>query len=136
MSSVHDARAVRAAIAAFGEALGRGDFAEVLSMIREDAVFWSDASPETRGLEPIRAAYERMAGYRLHARFDVEEIVVSGDLALVRGFEHFRLEPVAGGDAITIDGRRAFSVWQRDGDGKWKNTHGMTNWAAPPVARP
>ncbi|MEO8502611.1 MAG: nuclear transport factor 2 family protein [Acidobacteriota bacterium] len=125
-----DRDALRAAFEAFGEALNRGDYEAVVSMIAEDAAFWPDAAPATRGREPIRAAYERLAGYTLRASFDIEEIVVSGDLGLVRGFEHFRLEPRAGGEAITIEGRRAFSVWQRNRDGLWKNTHGMTNWAA------
>ena len=135
MSREEDIQAVRQAMTDFGDALGRGDYGAVLELIDEDAVFWPDAAPETRGLEPIRAAYERMKGYRLSARFDIEEVLVSGDLALVRGFEYFRLEPLAGGDAIGIDGRRAFAVWQRGAGGAWKNTRGMTNWPAPPSAR-
>lgn len=127
--------AVRAAIVAFGQALERGDFAGAVEMLSEDAVFWSDAAPETRGKEPIRAAFARLAGFTVRARFDVEEVLVGGDLALVRGIEFFRLEPKAGGEAVVVDGRRAFSVWQRAADGVWRNTRGMTNWPAPPGAR-
>lgn len=132
MSVSSDRDAVVAAMQAFSEALNRGDYAAVLEMIRPDSVFWPDAAPEIRGREPIRAAYDRLAPFQMKASFELEEVVVSGELALVRFFEHFRLEPRAGGDAITIDGRRAFSIWQRSPDGRWLNTHGMTNWPARP----
>ncbi len=136
MDDGNDRRAIAGAVQAFGDALNRQDFAAALALVTDDAVFWPDAAPETRGKDSMAAAYERLAGFVMHASFDIEEILQSGDVALVRGIEHFRLEPRAGGEAIVLDGRRAFSVWQRQSDGSWKNTRGMTNWAAPRPAPP
>ena len=131
MSAETDRKAVAAAMDAFAAALNRGDFEGAVGMMTDDARYWPDASPEMSGKASALAAYARLEPYRVHAAFSTEEILVGGDLALAIGREHFRLEPKAGGDALTIDGRRGYSVWRRQPDGSWKNCRGMTNWDAP-----
>ena len=121
---------VAAAIDAFGRALNAADYEAVVGMMTDDARFWPVDSPEMAGKARARAAYAALEGFRLHARFDVDEILVSGDLAVVLALETFRLEPRSGGTPIEIRNRRAFSVWRRDG-GVWKSARGMTNWPAP-----
>jgi ketosteroid isomerase-like protein len=130
VSAESDRKAVTAAVEAFGAALNRGDYAAAVEMMTGDAVYWPDASPEIGKADSL-AAYDRLAAYRVKASFPIKEILVSGDLALVIAHEYFRLEPKAGGAAIEINGRRAFSVWQRQADGRWKSSRGMTNWPAP-----
>jgi len=125
-----DETAVAAAIVAFGEALNRGDYGAAVDMMTDDARFWPVDSPEMAGKARAREAYAGLARFRLHARFDVDEILVSGDLAVVLAFENFRLEPKDGGPAVEIVNRRAFSIWRRE-EGRWKSARGMTNWAAP-----
>jgi uncharacterized protein (TIGR02246 family) len=121
---------VVAAIDAFTRALNAADYEGVVGMMTEDARFWPVDSPEMAGKERARAAYAALEGFRVEARFDVDEVLVSGDLAVVLALETFRLEPRGGGEPIEIRNRRAFSVWRRDG-GVWKSARGMTNWAAP-----
>ena len=121
---------VVAAIDAFTRALNGADDEGVVGMMTDDARFWPVDSPEMAGKERARAAYAALEGYRVHARFDVDEVLVSGNLAVVLALENFRLEPKSGGSPIEIRGRRAFSVWRREG-GVWKSARGMTNWAAP-----
>lgn len=122
---------VASAIDAFAAALNRGDWAAAVELMTDDARYWPDASPEMSGRRAALDAYARLDGFRTHARFETDEILVGGDLALAIGREYFRLEPRAGGEAVTIDGRRAFSVWRRQADGSWRNSHGMTNWPSP-----
>jgi uncharacterized protein (TIGR02246 family) len=121
---------VVAAIDAFSRALNAADYEGVVGMMTDDARFWPVDSAEMAGKERARAAYAALEGFRVHARFDVDEVLVSGDLAVVLALEYFRLEPKGGGAPLEIRGRRAFSVWRRDG-GVWKSARGMTNWAAP-----
>ncbi len=126
-----DREAIVRTIRAFADALNRADYAAAVAMMTDDAVFWSADAEATTGKAPIVAAYERLAPYRLTASFDVEEILVGGDLAVMRGYENFRLEPKAGGDAIELKGRRAFSFLRRQTGGSWKFARGMTNWSSP-----
>jgi len=125
-----DRQEIVAAIDAFTRALNSADYEAVVAMMTDDARFWPVDSPEMAGKERARAAYAALEGYRVEARFDVDEVLVSGDLAVVLALENFRLEPKSGGKPIEIRNRRAFSVWRRDG-GVWKSARGMTNWAAP-----
>lgn len=136
MSAESDRRAVADAIEGLAAALNRADYDAAVAMMSDDAVFWPDAAPEMAGKAAARAAYDRLAGYRLTASFSIAEILVSGDLALARGFEHFRVEPPGEGEPVEIDGRRGFSVWRRETDGSWKNIRGMTNWPAPRAPAP
>jgi ketosteroid isomerase-like protein len=71
--------------------------------------------------------------YQFRQEFRCQEILVSGDLALVRGVEINHLTPLTSGDPITIE-QRAFSVIVRGIDGKWRFARGMTN--APPKEKP
>lgn len=121
---------VLAAIDAFSRALNAADYDAVVGMMTDDARFWPADSPEMAGRTQAREAYAALGGYRIEARFDVDEILVSGDLAVALAFENFRLVPKNGGAPIEIRNRRAFSIWRRD-EGVWKSARGMTNWAAP-----
>ena len=125
---------VAAAIDAFSRALNSGDYDAVVAMMTDDARFWPVDSPEMKGKARAREAYAALSGYRLQASFDVDEILVGGDLAVVLAFENFRLEPKGGGAPVEIRNRRAFSIWRREG-GVWKSARGMTNWAAPQAKR-
>jgi ketosteroid isomerase-like protein len=126
-----DAAAVRQALDEFGAAVSRGDFPAVLDMITDDAVFWPANSPALSDKAIMKAAYERLGGYRVHAEFEPEEIQVCGDWAYARGYESFTLEPKAGGPTVEIKRRRALTIFKRE-DGRWKTARGMTNYAAPP----
>ena len=121
---------VAAAIQAFSRALNAGDYDAVVAMMTDDARFWPVDSPEMKGKARAREAYAALSGYRLQASFDVDEILVGGDLAVVLAFENFRLEPKGGGAPVEIRKRRAFSIWRREA-GVWKSARGMTNWPAP-----
>jgi uncharacterized protein (TIGR02246 family) len=121
---------VAAAIDAFTRALNAGDYDGVVAMMTDDARFWPVDSPEMKGKARAREAYAALSGYRLQASFDVDEILVEGDLAVVLAFENFHLEPKGGGAPVEIRKRRAFSIWRRE-EGVWKSARGMTNWAAP-----
>lgn len=125
---------VATAIDAFSRALNNGDYDAVVAMMTDDARFWPVDSPEMKGKARAREAYAALSGYRLQASFDVDEILVGGDLAVVLALENFRLEPKAGGAPVEIGKRRAFSIWRREA-GVWKSARGMTNWAAPQTKR-
>jgi len=125
-----EATAVRQALDEFGAAVSREDYPAVLEMITDDAVFWPVDRPAIAGKAVMKAAYDALGGYRVHAEFEPEEIQVCGDWAFARGFESFTLEPKAGGPKVEIKHRRALTILKRE-NGRWKTARGMTNYGAP-----
>jgi uncharacterized protein (TIGR02246 family) len=132
MSVPKDEASVRAALKAFADAVSREDYAAVLDMITDDAVFWTANYPEMKGKAALKAAYEGLAAYRVHQEFEIEELQVCGEWAFVRGYENFTLDPKDGkGQRLEIKHRRAISILRRQPDGAWKTARGMTNYDAP-----
>jgi uncharacterized protein (TIGR02246 family) len=135
MSVARDEEAIRRVLAAFTEAVSRGDTEAVLDMITDDAVFWTANYPAIRGKEQLRAAYAGLAAYRVQQEFEIEELQVCGEWAFVRGYENFTLEPKDGqGQRLEIKKRRAISILRRQPDGAWKTARGMTNETPVPGA--
>lgn len=135
MSVQSDEASVRAALKSFTEAVSRGDYAAVLEMISDDAVFWTANYPEMKGKAALKAAYDGLAAYRVHQELEIEELQVCGEWAFVRGYENFTLDPKDGkGQRLDIKRRRAISILRRQPDGTWKTARGMTNSDAPQPA--
>jgi uncharacterized protein (TIGR02246 family) len=127
--------AIRKTLKAFTDAVSREDYAAVLDMITDDAVFWTANYPALKGKAAMKAAYDGLAAYRVHQEFDVEEIQVCGEWAFVRGYENFTLDPKdLNGKRLEIKGRRAISILRRQPDGSWKTARGMTNYDSPQPA--
>src|SRR5215210_3922892 len=78
----------------------------------------------TRIRGPRMAAF--FETYEIHQGFERQEIVVSGDLAFVRGMEINQVVPRDGSLPMEIR-QRAFSILFRGPDGVWRFARGMTN---------
>jgi uncharacterized protein (TIGR02246 family) len=111
----------------WAEAGKRGDAEAMAEMVTEDAEFWSQGVAPLLGRESVRT---RMAPffetYEIDQGFERQEMVVSGDLAFVRGMEVNRVTPRDGAPPLEIR-QRAFSVLFRGTDGRWRFARGMTN---------
>lgn len=109
------------------EAGRRGDAQALAQMVTEDAEFWSHGAAPIRGRDDL---ISRMTGffaaYELDQGFERQEMVLSGDLAFVRGMELNRVVPRDGSPPMEIR-QRAFSVLFRGPDGVWRFARGMTN---------
>ena len=108
----------------WAEAVHRGDANALADLMTEDAEFWSQGTAPLKGREETIA---RMAaffqGYGLHQVFERTEIVVSGDLAFVRGMEVNHIIPHDGAPPMEVR-QRAFSILFRGPDGAWRFARG------------
>ena len=113
-------------LAAWKNAVARGDAAAAAALVAEDAEFWSPGAPPLRGRAAVQALFHTFfESYSLTQEFEEIERVVDGDLAFIRGFEHNTLTP-KGGEGGTID-QRAFMILRRNENGDWQFWRGMTN---------
>lgn len=112
----------------WAEAGRRGDAHAMAQMVTEDAEFWTHGAAPLRGRE---AVVPRMAAffesYEMDQGFERQELILSGDLAFVRGMEINRVKPREGGAPPMEIRQRAFSILFRGTDGVWRFARGMTN---------
>lgn len=117
----------------WAEAGRRGDARAMAHLVTEDAEFWSQAAPPLKGRDEVvtrmTAFFET---YEIDQGFERQELVISGDLAFVRGMEINRVTPRDGAPALEIR-QRAFSVLFREPDGTWKFARGMTHKPPEPA---
>jgi uncharacterized protein (TIGR02246 family) len=118
--------------AAWMEAGKRGDAAALVSLITEDAEFWTHGAPALKGRQATAAMLEGFfAGFSFEQSFETLERVVLDGWAFVRGVEHNRVTP-KGGETVEIR-QRAFMVLRREEDGRWRFARGMTNLETRPA---
>jgi uncharacterized protein (TIGR02246 family) len=127
-------RAIDELFAAWMEAGKQGDVATLVSLMTEDAEFWTHGAPALKGRDAAAAMFQAaMARYALEQRFESCERIVTDGWAFERGLERNVITPRDGGAPVQRD-QRAFMVLRRDPDGSWRFARGMTNLDAPPVA--
>lgn len=113
----------------WAEAGRRGDARAMAQMVTEDAEFWSHGAAPLKGRDEVVARMTTFfEGYEIDQGFERQEIVLSGDLAFVRGMEINRVVPRDGAPVLEIR-QRAFSILFREPEGPWRFARGMTNKA-------
>jgi uncharacterized protein (TIGR02246 family) len=118
---------IQSLFAAWADAVRRADAAAIAGMVTEDAEFWSQGMAPLVGRAMVEAAMTALLGqYELDQQFEVQELVVSSDLAFARGLERNRVVPRSGGEPREVL-QRAFSMIRREPDGRWRFARGMTN---------
>ena len=117
---------IDALFAEWKTAMSGGDVETLLSLITEDAEFWTQGAAPVKGRDSVRALFTAFFGtVSMRQDFAETERVVAGDIAFIRGFETNFLTPASGGDPVEVR-QRAFMLLRR-GDGKWRFARGMTN---------
>jgi uncharacterized protein (TIGR02246 family) len=129
-----DLAAIAQVRSTFQAALTNGDAAGIGAVYTEDGVDMAANMPTSDGRASVVAAQEASFSQAKPDSVAVTPINtrVVGDLAVERGTFHLMLTPVAGGDAMTVEGRYLI-VLQRQADGSWKVTESMDN---SPIAMP
>jgi ketosteroid isomerase-like protein len=131
-----DVAAIRALCAQWTKLYNAGSFRELVGMTyTEDAVLMSPDQPIRQGREAILGVYEK-ARASDEERCDssvVEDIRVSGDLAVARGTDTGITRSRSGGEPIPYS-LKWLIVLERQPDGVWKWAYEMWNDNPLPAA--
>ena len=118
-SNSRDEKAIRTLLNQWHRAMGAGDLAALLSMISEDAVFLAAERTPMRG----RAAFaQELAALTqanaIQSSAEVEEVLVSGDLACCWAMQTVTMAPLNGGTP-TVRRGPVLSIFRKEFGGHW-----------------
>ena len=111
-----DEEEIRRLIATWNERSSRGDVDGVLSLMTDDVVF-SVVGRAPFGKREFAATSQQLQGTKIHARAEVQEVSVRGDVAWSRVALRVTMTP-PDGKAIAREGH-VMSIYTRQGDGRW-----------------
>lgn len=113
-----DARAIRAAHAAWIAAVNGGELARLLASMTDDAVFLNPGRPPV-GRDDFHVGFTAAhAAFRIRCTSDIDELTVVGDLAYTRCRDSLALTPRDGGAEIALAGHR-LTIYRKRNDGRW-----------------
>lgn len=109
---------VRTAHAAFIDAVNAVDLDCVLASMTDDAVFINPGQAPF-GRDGFPEGFLRgHAEFELRCTSEIDEVIVSGDMAHVRCHDRLALKPRDGGADLAMAGHRS-SLYRRGADGRW-----------------
>ena len=123
-----DEQAIREVHTTFIDAVNAGDLACLLGLIADDAVFLSPGrAPFGRDGFPagFLAAHEQSV---IRCVSELDEVVVSGDVAYTLCSDTLSVTPRAGGQAMALAGNR-ITIYRKQPDGRWllaRDAHTLT----------
>ena len=114
-----DEQQIRALIDAWGEASAAGDLAAQLNLVTPDVAFLTPGRPPMRRNEFADQFRAVMEVATLKVRSNVQEITVSGDLAVCWNLLEVFFTPIAGGKTRKHAGN-TLTALRRGSDGQWR----------------
>ena len=119
--------------ATWSEAIRQADIEGAVELLTEDYVLWAAGASPIMGRQSVRSVLaSSFASYVIEPRFEREERIVSGDLAVEQGWDVQTIRPRGGGAART-QRQRVLIVLRRGPDGRWRYARGMSQ-AGPDTA--
>jgi uncharacterized protein (TIGR02246 family) len=119
MSQPTDEQQIRTLIDAWGKASAGGDLAAQLNLITPDVAFLTQGRPPIRRDEYADQFRAVMEVATLEVRSNVQEITVSGDLAVCWNLLEVFFTPIAGGETRKHAGN-TLTALRRGSDGQWR----------------
>ena len=127
-----DIQAIDELLINWKSAVMRGDLEMLAQLVTEDAEFWSHEAAPLRGREALKQAFEPYVNaYRWHQDYHCNELIISGNWAMIRGLEDNQFQHLTSGK-LTRSHQRTISVIKRDQKGNWRFARGMSH--RPPVS--
>jgi uncharacterized protein (TIGR02246 family) len=118
-STQTDEQKIRDLIDAWGEASEAGDLTAQMQLMTEDVVFLTSGSAPMRRKQFAEAFSAMVAIMHLTCRSNVQEITISGDLALCWNLLEVSFTPVEGGETRKHAGN-VLTALRRGPDGQWR----------------
>jgi len=114
-----DEQQIRAVIDAWGESSAAGDLTAQLNLMTKDVIFLTPGNPPMHRDQFAVGFTAMIKVVRLACRSSVQEITISGDLALCWNLLEVDFTPIEGGEISKHVGH-TLTALRRGQDGKWR----------------
>jgi uncharacterized protein (TIGR02246 family) len=118
-SNAADEQKIRAVIDTWAAASADGDLTALANLMTEDVAFLTQGQPPMRRTQFFDAFAQMSGSFTITNRSNVQEIAISGDLAICWSYLEVEITPVAGGNIIKRAGN-ILTVFRRGTDGQWR----------------
>jgi steroid delta-isomerase len=116
---------IRSALARWVEAANRQDWKAALDVWAPDLIGWYPGIPEITYEREVENSKRPASGPMTNYQVTVNEVIVSGGLAVVRDTWTFTTKRASGDVTERV---RSYEVWRRQADGVWK----ISRWISAP----
>ena len=114
-----DEEAIRNLIAEWHRATAAGDVESVLQLMSDDVVFLVAGKPPMEGSASFAEGLRRLLStHSIVSSGEIQELVVSGDLAYTWTKLDVKIEAKSGGESTSRKGS-ALSILKKQSDGRW-----------------
>jgi uncharacterized protein (TIGR02246 family) len=114
-----DEQKILAVINAWGEASAAGDLTAQLNLMTHDVIFLTPGNPPMHRDQFAVGFKAMIAVVRLACRSNVQEIKISGDLAVCWNLLEVDFTPIEGGETVKHAGH-TLTALRRGTDGQWR----------------
>jgi uncharacterized protein (TIGR02246 family) len=115
-----DERAIRRVVADWQKLTANENVEGVLALMADDAVFLVAGHPPMRGRARFETNLRQVLNtHRIESTADVQEVVVSGNLAYCWSVLSVRMTPRDGGGAGTLRAGSVLTILRKRDDGAW-----------------
>ena len=114
-----DEQAIRNLVASWHRATAAGDVDAVLALMADDVIFLVAGQPPMRGRGTFEQGLRKLLSeHRIYSSGEIQEVVVSGDLAYCWSMLNVHLTPLGGGAETSRRGN-ALSILRKQANGSW-----------------
>lgn len=133
LSTEADVAAIKSVVTdKWAAAMSAEDVDALMALYSDEAVSMDPGEPSHVGHQAIRAKFERDLGNNAFEIVStVDDVVVSGDYAVIRGSDNDTLSPKDGGEPSNLNSKWMI-LTQRQPDGTWKILWEIWNRNTPP----
>lgn len=126
LPATHSDAAIEAMYASWIAAFRRADVDAILSLLTPDYTLWSPSALPVTGRETIRPLITAaLAAHVVTPSFELEERMISGDMAVDIGWDVQSVQP-KDGSPQRVQRQRVMLVLQCDSEGAWRFARGMS----------
>ena len=116
----NDEQLIRDVIDTWMGATAKGDVAEILKLMDEDAVFLVAGQPPMRGRDAFAAGFKKaLEKFRLDATSDIQEIQVIGDWAYCWNYLTVNMTPIDKGGLPVRRSGNVLTIFRKNSGGNW-----------------
>ncbi len=117
-------------LAKYEQALNQSSAEAVMPLYTKDGIFLPAEAPTAEGTAQIKASYDHVfSTLKLEIKFNIEELVVSGDYAFARTISHAKVTVLEPNITLLGENRELF-IFRKDA-GEWKIARYMFNKSTP-----